>query len=108
MVLIATVLKRNMTNNAYTNPKTSSKSEVSFLDLLFLDSLSLSFDSVLRLRSEDTTTPGLLEVFVVVVVGVEEGDEVLELSLVFVTDFSESNSGSSLLVDQLAEGSLTY
>jgi len=63
---------------------------------------------VLRLRSEDTTTPGLLEVFVVVVVGVEEGNEVLELSLVFIADFSESNSGSSLLMDQLAEGSLTF
>lgn len=54
---------------------------------------------MLRLGTQDTTTPGLSEFFVVVVVGVEEGNELFEFSLIFVSDFSEGNSGSVLLVN---------
>lgn len=62
---------------------------------------------MLRFLSEDTTTPSLSELFVVVVVGVEEGDEAFELGLVLISDFSEGDGGGGLLVDELAESSFT-
>ena len=59
------------------------------------------------LDAHDTTTPVLAEVVVLVEVGLEHLAQVLKVSHVLGADGLESHAGRGLLVDQLAEHSLS-
>lgn len=61
----------------------------------------------LALGSALETSDLFLEFLVLVEVGAEGGSQVGELSLVLLADFSQSNHGGVLLVDEFAEGSLS-
>jgi hypothetical protein len=69
-------------------------------DLSLLFSLS---HHVLVLDTHDTTTPVSSEGLVIVELRAEVLGEELKILVVFLTDFSKSNAGGSLLVDELAE-----
>jgi len=62
---------------------------------------------VLVLDSHNTTTPGLAELFVVVVLDLEGLAESLEVLEVFLVDLGEAEAGSCLHVDELAEVGLS-
>jgi len=69
-------------------------------DLSLLFSLS---HHVLVLDTHDTTTPVSSEGLVIVELRAEVLGEKLKILVVFLTDFSKSDAGGSLLVDELAE-----
>jgi len=64
---------------------------------------------VLVLDAHNTTTPSSAELFVVVELFAEVSRKSLQVLEIFSVDFSQSNSGSSLQVNKLAEvGLATY
>ena len=62
---------------------------------------------MLVLDAHNTTSPSLVEPFVIVVFLHEFVGEALEILEVFLMDLSEGNCGGGLLVDELAEVSLS-
>ena len=62
---------------------------------------------MLVLDTHDTTSPGSSKGFVVVELSLELLGEGLKIGEVFTANFGEGNTGSSLGVDELTEGSLS-
>jgi hypothetical protein len=62
---------------------------------------------VLVLDAHNTTTPSSSQLVVVVELSSEGFGEVFKVLIVFLSDFSESQAGSSLFVDELAESCLS-
>jgi len=83
------------------------QSDESLLGKLDLDDSLASSHHVLVLDTHDTTAPNSVELGVVVVLCLEGASELLEVDEVLTTDFGDSNGGSGLHVDELAEVGLT-
>lgn len=82
-------------------------SHVSFLlEFDFSELLSLGHH-VLVLDSHNTTTPGSSQLVVLVELSSEVLGKSLEVLVVFLSDFSHGNAGSSLLMDELSESCLS-
>lgn len=81
-------------------------SHVGLLGELYVDELLSLFHLVDVLDAHNTTTPVLAEVVVLVEVGLEHLAEVLEVRHVLRADSGQSDAGSGLLVDELAEDGL--
>lgn len=73
---------------------------------LFFSFSLLVFD--LALESSLESSPSLFKFLVVVEVSSESSSQVVELSLIFLSDFGQGNGGGVLLVDELSEGSFSF
>lgn len=89
-------------------PSSSSSvlSESGLLELLLVQSSLLGFLGDSGLVAEETATPLLSQGLALIVLGLEDLNEVLELSVVLSGDLSNGNASSGLLVDDSAESSL--
>ena len=79
----------------------------------FLHGFSLSFsfgflEFDLTLESSFESSPSLFKILVVVEVSSESSSQVVEFSLIFLSNFGQGDGGGVLLVDELSEGSFSF
>jgi hypothetical protein len=79
----------------------------SLLDLFGLDGLFLSFLSESRFVSQETTTPFSSQISIFIELSLEGLNQVIEFSLILLSDTSQSDTTGSLLANQFSESCLT-